>query len=164
MVKKGEWSQEEKKFLKDNYLTMPYKDIAAALNRSKGAVGDMCMKMNLNKVEKLRKLRVEYIKKYYRIKRAEDIAKHLNITVKHVRNIASELGVAKRRDIFNEHMIYALYKGEELMADGNVYEIADSLGIDVKSVKFYHAPSVKKRNVGGNGKELVFLYDEEEEE
>ena len=60
--------------------------------------------------------------------------------------------------------IYAMYKGEELLADGTVYEIAEKLFLDVNSVKFYGTESARKRNKSGNRLELVYLGNDDDEE
>ena len=59
--------------------------------------------------------------------------------------------------------IYAMYKGEELLADGTVYEIAEQLFISVDSVKTYYGEAVKKRNKSGNRMELIYLGVDEDE-
>ena len=53
--------------------------------------------------------------------------------------------------------IYAMYKGEELLADGTVYEIAEKLFIEVESVKHYYGEATKRRNKSGERLELIYL-------
>lgn len=40
---------------------------------------------------------------------------------------------------------FALYKGEEIIAEGTIQEIADQLQVKVETVKFYNTPAYKKR-------------------
>ena len=59
--------------------------------------------------------------------------------------------------------IYALYKGEELLADGNVFEIAEQTGKTVETLRHLTKEIVKKRNKG-NALSMVYLYTEGEED
>lgn len=52
---------------------------------------------------------------------------------------------------------YALYKGQELLAMGTKREIAEQLGISVRSVSFYGTPSYAKRTSEKNGRKLIEL-------
>lgn len=52
---------------------------------------------------------------------------------------------------------YALYKGEEIIAMGTKREIAEQLGISVRSVTCYGTPSYAKRTNEKYGRRLVEL-------
>lgn len=52
---------------------------------------------------------------------------------------------------------FALYKGEELLVMGTKREIAEKLGISVRSVSFYGTPSCVKRTSEKNGRRLIEL-------
>ncbi|MGZ1075889.1 hypothetical protein ACXOXG_08355 [Streptococcus thermophilus] len=52
---------------------------------------------------------------------------------------------------------YALYKGDELLAMGTKREIAEKLGISVRSVTCYGTPSYAKRTNEKYGRRLVKL-------
>jgi len=52
--------------------------------------------------------------------------------------------------------VYALYKGEDIVADGTIYDIAEQTGISTKTLYFYRTPSWKKRTTG-NAKRLVYI-------
>lgn len=41
--------------------------------------------------------------------------------------------------------IYAVYKGEEMIASGTAKECAEKLGVKVKTIHHYNTPSYKKR-------------------
>lgn len=54
--------------------------------------------------------------------------------------------------------IYALYKGEELLATGTLLQIAHKTGVKLRTIKFYKTPTYKKRRANGkNFRELVEL-------
>lgn len=59
--------------------------------------------------------------------------------------------------------IFALYKGEEMLSTGTVYEIAKDLGVEVRTIKYYginaYKRKLEKRNVR-NARELVKLDNE----
>ena len=51
---------------------------------------------------------------------------------------------------------YALYKGEELLAIGNISQIANKMGVKYRTIAFYKTPTYLKRRVKGkNYRELV---------
>lgn len=51
---------------------------------------------------------------------------------------------------------YALYKGEEILAIGTLFQIAEQMGIAYKTVYFYTTPSYKKRiKQSKNRRELI---------
>lgn len=60
--------------------------------------------------------------------------------------------------------IYALYKGEQLLSTGTIYEIAKELNVEVKTIKYYGTNSYKrkleKRTRTRNARELVKLDSE----
>lgn len=58
-----------------------------------------------------------------------------------------------------EGSTYAFYDGEELLADGTLTEIAETLGKDPEVIRWYKTPSARKRNLR---KVLVRLDDDEE--
>jgi hypothetical protein len=57
--------------------------------------------------------------------------------------------------------IFALYKGEKLLADGTLKEIATRMGIKVESVRFYKTPTYQRRVRGENRRTLVWLGDDD---
>lgn len=52
---------------------------------------------------------------------------------------------------------HALYKGEEIIAMGTKREIAEKLGVSVRSLTIYGTPSYAKRTSEEHGKRLVEL-------
>lgn len=59
--------------------------------------------------------------------------------------------------------MYALYKGEELLSMGIIFQIAQDLNVQVSTVKYYGSDSYKKklakRKRSNNSKKLVNLED-----
>lgn len=54
--------------------------------------------------------------------------------------------------------IYALYKGEQLLATGTLLQIAYKMGVKLRTIAFYKTPTYKKRRAKGkNFRELVEL-------
>lgn len=55
--------------------------------------------------------------------------------------------------------IYSLYKGDNYIIDGTKQEIADYLGIKIKSLNFYLTPTYAKRgkSENANRKKLIYL-------
>lgn len=54
--------------------------------------------------------------------------------------------------------IYALYKGDQLIADGTLLQIAYKTGVKLRTIKFYKTPTyLKRRKNGKNYRELVEL-------
>lgn len=58
--------------------------------------------------------------------------------------------------------IYALYKGEDLLADGTIREISEKTGKKIKHLRFLSRPAYKKR-CKPNGKSMQMVLLEEEE-
>lgn len=52
---------------------------------------------------------------------------------------------------------FALYKGEEIIAMGTKREIAEQLGISVRSVDHYGTPAYAKRTSEEHGRRFVEL-------
>lgn len=59
--------------------------------------------------------------------------------------------------------IYALYKGEQILSIGTIYEIAKDLGVEVRTIKYYATKAYKRklsrRKNSRNARELVKLDD-----
>ncbi|QEY23535.1 MULTISPECIES: hypothetical protein [Neisseriaceae] len=53
--------------------------------------------------------------------------------------------------------IYALYKGENLIDTGTVYQLAKRQNVQVKTIRYYQTPNYQKRNHGHNHRVLVLL-------
>ena len=40
---------------------------------------------------------------------------------------------------------YALYKGEQMLSTGTIYEIAKELGVEVRTIKYYGTNAYKRK-------------------
>ncbi|MFV2030806.1 hypothetical protein [Neisseria sp. S1] len=58
--------------------------------------------------------------------------------------------------------IYALYKGENLIDMGTVYQLTKRQNVQVKTIRYYQTPTYKKRNHGNNHRTLVCIEGDEE--
>ncbi len=54
---------------------------------------------------------------------------------------------------------YVLYKGDDQIAEGTAYEIAEELGRPSKSIQFYGTPSYKKKNPNRKYEKTYFLME-----
>lgn len=61
--------------------------------------------------------------------------------------------------------IYALYKGDRFICMGTVEEIAEKMGVSIRTIRFYASPVYQRRGRGERGncrRVLVKILDEEE--
>lgn len=61
-------------------------------------------------------------------------------------------------------MIYAAYKGEEIVAMGSLQEVAQELRIKESSVIWYTKPSAKKRTEKYKNGRTIIKFEEEGDE
>ena len=59
--------------------------------------------------------------------------------------------------------IYALYKGDNYLTSGTKEELANYLGVKVRTIDFYLSSTYAKRGKGkfGNRKKVIFLFKED---
>jgi len=50
---------------------------------------------------------------------------------------------------------YAVCKGEECLAIGNVYQLAQKLNVKVKTIQFYTTPTYKKRAKNSKNRKVL---------
>lgn len=54
--------------------------------------------------------------------------------------------------------VYALYKGDKLIATGTIVQIAYKTGTTIGTIRYYKSPSYKKRHINGkNFRQLTEL-------
>ena len=54
--------------------------------------------------------------------------------------------------------IYAMYKGDKLLATGTLYQLAKELKIEIQTLRFYLTPTYRKRfEKSKNRRELIEL-------
>lgn len=54
---------------------------------------------------------------------------------------------------------YALYKGDELIMVGTIKEIAEEMGVQEHTIRFYQSPSYKRR--GKNNRKVLIKIEED---
>lgn len=59
-----------------------------------------------------------------------------------------------------KEIIYALYKGDEILTIGTKKELAKYLGVKVRTIGFYSTPTYIKRNKGGNAYIVIRIEDD----
>lgn len=58
---------------------------------------------------------------------------------------------------------YALYKGDEFIALGTKYYLADYIGVTVRTIEFYTSPTYRKRNKKGNCYIVIKIEEDKDE-
>lgn len=61
----------------------------------------------------------------------------------------------------NKNQVYALYRGDTFLEIGTIEEIADFLGLTVRSVRHYRTPSYRSRV---NDRKAMWLIEIEDDE
>ena len=92
------WSVEEDEYLKNNFLSMKYRDMAEYLGRSYGSVRARCSKLGLQKHDfDWSESNLIFLKENYSTTPNKDIAKKLDKTINTIENKAFSLGLKKKR-------------------------------------------------------------------
>jgi hypothetical protein len=56
--------------------------------------------------------------------------------------------------------IYALYKGETLLADGTVNEIAEKMGVKISTVRYYKTNAYQRRSKYVDKRRVLICLDD----
>lgn len=92
------WSVEEDEYLKNNFLSMKYRDMAEYLGRSYGSVRARCSKLGLQKHDfDWSESNLIFLKENYSTTPNKDIAKKIDKTINTIENKAFSLGLKKKR-------------------------------------------------------------------
>ena len=155
------WTNEEEKYLIDNYMTTMYCDIAKALSKTEGAIRAKCFDLNLVKNNAWSSDEIEYLKENYNKKSIKEIAKYLNRTENSVHLKANRNGLKKSpyncnydffKNIDNEEKAYWL---GFIAADGwttvNETSNSGSIGIELQYKDINHLKKFNK-SICGNYK------------
>lgn len=62
----------------------------------------------------------------------------------------------------NRRKCYALYKGDTLLAIGDVFEIAEKMNVSAETVHFYGMPVYKKRVKNPDKRRELIVIDDKE--
>ena len=112
------WTEEEIKYLKENYAKLSAKEIAKNLKRTKNAIKTKVMKLKINK-RIWTAAEIKYIKENYSLLKPVKIANKLNRSLGGIINIANKLGLENYKDWSDEELDflkenYSKYTNEEL--------------------------------------------------
>lgn len=181
-MKRRYFTEEEDNFIRE-HMDKSSSWIGERLNRNQSVITRRRLLLELReagtKTTFSDSIRSEVLEMYKQDYYTHEIAESVGITIAMVRSIIgtalSEGTVKKRGGVkldINEmpqgqgktadNMIYAIMRGERTLAEGNVKEIAEQLGVSLQTVKFMLSPSYIKRAQGTNKRYPVFLYDENE--
>ena len=89
------WTNEEEKYLIDNYMDTMYCDIAKALNKTEGAIRAKCFELQLVKNNAWTEDEILFLKNNYNKLSVKEIAEYLNRTPNSVRLKANKSGCKK---------------------------------------------------------------------
>ena len=89
------WTDEEVKFLKENYKTMSYKDIGEIIGKTDVQIRTRCFKDGLVKNNAWSEDEINYIKENYQTMTTKDIAEKLGRTMSAVQLKAERCGLKK---------------------------------------------------------------------
>ena len=89
-------------------------------------------------------------------------AKHKEIVKKSKRS--DELYWCRNTFTPLEEREYALYKGEELIADGTIEEIHEATGIPIRNLKFMTYPAYHERSKNAIDRKIMVRLDEVDED
>lgn len=96
LVKHNIWSEDEIKFLNDNYKTMTHREIADKIGRTEQAVRAKCFDLKLFKKEEMwSEHEIQYLKDNYREKTKQEISNHLCRSQDAIQLKARKLGIKK---------------------------------------------------------------------
>lgn len=155
------WTNEEEKYLIDNYMNMMYCDIAEVLNKTEGAIRAKCFELNLVKNNAWSDEEIEFIQNNYQRLSVNEIAKYLNRTTNSVRLKANRCG-CKKSPYNCDYSFFKVIDTEEkaywfgfIAADGwvSVNSLTNSgcLGIELQYGDTNHLKKFNK-SIGGNYK------------
>lgn len=132
------WTEQEDSYLRDNYLTMKYKDMAEHLDRSYGSVRVRCGKLGLHKNDfDWNEDSINFITENYYTMSNKDIAKFLGKTIETIENKAFNLGLKKKRYSLNKNYFAEIDTEDKaywlgfLYADGCVRKLNGKANISI---------------------------------
>lgn len=138
------WTKEEIKFLKENYKTISYKNIANLLHRSHDAVKKKIGKLSLKKTDWTTE-EVVFLRKNYKILSIKDMAKKLGRTYNSVQLKAGKLNLCSSSKKWTEEEIKFLKKNYKIIPTKNIAEKFGRTidGIQLKAGKLNLSSTVK---------------------
>lgn len=159
------WTNNDEKYLKDNYNTLDYKTLAKSLNRSEGAIRAKCFDLGLVKNDRWTIEEEQYVSMHYTTALSiNDIASVLHRTPTAVQIKARKMGL-KRSEYTCNHRFFQNIDTEEkaywlgfIYADGyisiNNQTNSAVVGIELRESDINH---IKKFNKSINGNYKVSI-------
>ncbi|KXA89188.1 hypothetical protein AKJ62_03615 [candidate division MSBL1 archaeon SCGC-AAA259D14] len=102
------WTEEEVKFLKENYQNKTYAEIGSELGRGEKSVGAKASELGLKKQENWSEDETEYLKENYQDMTYNEIGEKLGRSENAVRTKAGKLNLQKRSDWTRKKMVRKL--------------------------------------------------------
>lgn len=131
------WTEEETKYLLENYNELTDRELAGKLGRSREAVSSKREKMGLLKDaadNQWTMKEVIYLKEHYLKRTDKQIAEKLNRTRKAVTEQRRRMGMDKKG---GKALQYICYDEDDVVAAGTLSDIATTLGIARNTVNKY---------------------------
>lgn len=144
------WSEEDIKFLKEQYNEQPLRDVAIALERSPSAVATKAHRIGISK-EKVKRSVAESVVRKNRDKTNEWIANKLGVTVETARALRKKVGAemikydSKPLPEKPGDRIYALYEGDEWICSGTMHNISCAINRSPETVRGYQYEGKKRQ-------------------
>ena len=106
MIKIKNYTQEEIKYIKENYNNMTAQEIAIKLNKSIGSINNATKKMGLIKQphSKWTDKEIEFLKKNYINMTSEEISKHVNHSIDAINTMRDKLGLVRNKNWSDEEI------------------------------------------------------------
>lgn len=106
MIKIRNYTQEEIKYIKENYNNMTTQEIAIKLNKSIGSINNATRKMGLIKQphSKWTDKEIEFLKKNYINMTSEEISKHVNHSIDAINTMRDKLGLVRNKNWSDEEI------------------------------------------------------------
>lgn len=146
------WTDEERQFVADNFLTMSDKKISEVLGLSESSVAARRREMGLTKRKKRGRWTEEeeaLIDLFYEGVTDKDISTKINRSVLDIREKRKEFELFKSQTPFAKDFVeYALYSGDNLRGIGTIEELSVELNIEIRTLVGYASKSMQKyRNI-----------------
>lgn len=106
MIKIKNYTQEELKYIKDNYVYMTAQELAVKLNKSVGSINNATRKMGLIKQchNKWTDDEIEFVKKNYMDMTSDEISKYVNHSVDAINTMRDRLGLIRNANWSDEEI------------------------------------------------------------
>lgn len=161
------WTEEEIKFLRQNYHKLKYKQIAEILGRSLKSVETKAFELGLRKGSVMPTVwteeKIEYLKKNYHKMTYEELSKQLGISKRAIKTKLRQLGIKKRYKP-ELKVETKLLKLSEITCNSMNCSKRKYVGISLSGNELYYCP-VYKVTIGKDARpaeKCVYAYTEQQ--